>query len=93
MKSFINSLFNRSACPVKPKTPRLHLRHLVPLIGFVVPTAVIGYGVVIPKSCIAGVNELSVGFATTILGAAVTYVVGLRSVLRDVQTEQPHAKA
>ena len=58
-------------------------RHLLPLVGFVVPTALIGYGIVIPRSCIAGVNELTIGFATTILGACVTYVVGVRSALRE----------
>jgi hypothetical protein len=52
-------------------------------VGFVVPTIVIGYGVVIPRSCIAGINELTIGFTTTVLGACVTYVLGLRAVLRD----------
>lgn len=54
-------------------------RLYLPLVGFVVPTVVIGYGVVIPRSCIAGVNELTVGFASTIVGAALTYVAGVRS--------------
>jgi ABC-type Fe3+ transport system permease subunit len=58
-------------------------RHYIPLVGFVVPTIVIGYGVVIPRSCIAGINELTIGFTTTVLGACVTYVLGLRAVLRD----------
>jgi SAM-dependent methyltransferase len=31
----------------------------LPLAGFVIPTVVIGYGFVIPRSCIAGVNELT----------------------------------
>lgn len=62
---------------------RLHARHFVPLVGFVVPTVVIGYGFVIPASCIAGVNELTVGFAATIAGACLTYWMGLRSALRD----------
>ena len=58
-------------------------RHLIPLVGFVLPTVLIGYGFVIPRSCIAGVNELTVGFVTTILGACVTYVVGVRAALRE----------
>lgn len=62
---------------------RLSLRHFVPLAGFVVPTVVIGYGVVIPGSCIAGVNELTVGFASAIAGACVSYWMGLRSLVRD----------
>jgi hypothetical protein len=58
-------------------------RHLVPLAGFLAPTALIGFGIVIPRSCIAGINELSVGFATTLIGACVTYVVGVRAALRS----------
>lgn len=57
------------------------LRTYLPLVGFVVPTVVIGYGFVIPRSCIAGVNELSVGFGTTVLGAVFTYVAGQRAVV------------
>ena len=60
----------------------MKMRHLVPLIGFVVPTVGIGYGLVIPRSCIAGVNALTVGFGTTVIGACVTYVLGIRAVLR-----------
>jgi hypothetical protein len=58
-------------------------RHYVPLAGFVIPTVVIGYGAVIPRSCIAGVNELTIGFAATVLGACVTYILGVRAVLRE----------
>jgi hypothetical protein len=61
----------------------MKLRYFWPLVGFVVPTVAIGYGYVIPKSCIAGVNDLTVGFATSILGACVTYVIGIRQVLRE----------
>lgn len=64
----------------------MKLRLLLPLVGFVVPTVVIGYGFVIPRSCIAGVNELTVGFATTVLGACATYVVGLRLALAPPRT-------
>jgi hypothetical protein len=53
-----------------------------PLVGFVVPTVAIGYGFVIPRSCIAGVNDLTIGFATTIAGACITYVMGVRAALR-----------
>jgi hypothetical protein len=60
----------------------LRAADLFPLIGFVLPTLVIGYGFVIPKSCIAGVNGLTIGFATSILGACVTYVLGVRRALQ-----------
>ena len=56
-------------------------RRYIPLIGFVVPTVVVGYGVVIPRSCIAGVNELTIGFGTTIVGVVFTYLAGQRAVL------------
>jgi hypothetical protein len=62
---------------------RLALRHFAPLAGFVLPTVVIGYGVVIPRSCIAGLNELTFGFAATVVGACLTYWAGLRLVARD----------
>jgi ABC-type Fe3+ transport system permease subunit len=61
----------------------MRLRHFWPLVGFVVPTVVIGFGYVIPKSCIAGINELSLGFLSSVVGACVTYWAGVRSVLRD----------
>ena len=80
----IGTPFARKACPVRPpgaRRPSIKMRHVAPLLGFVVPTVAIGYGVVIPRSCIAGVNELTIGFATTILGACITYVLGVRSAL------------
>jgi len=64
----------------------MKLRMMLPLVGFVVPTVVIGYGFVIPRSCIAGVNELTVGFGTTVLGACATYVVGLRLAVAPPKT-------
>jgi len=62
------------------------LRHWLPLLGFLVPTVAIGYGVVIPRSCIAGVNELTIGFAGTVVGACVTYVLGIRAALAPPKT-------
>jgi len=55
--------------------------YFIPLIGFVVPTLVIGFGFVIPGTCVEGVNELSVGYASTVVGACFTYWLGLRAVL------------
>ena len=59
------------------------LRYWWPLATFAVPAAVIGYGFVIPRSCIAGVNNLTIGFGTTILGACVTYWLGVRVALSE----------
>jgi len=61
----------------------LEPRHFTPLAGFVLPTVAIGYGIVIPRSCIAGLNELTLGFATTVVGACLTYWAGLRLVARE----------
>jgi hypothetical protein len=58
-------------------------RHFVPLVGFVIPSLLIGFGVVIPGSCIEGVNNLTIGFATTLLGACGTYWLGIRAVLSE----------
>jgi hypothetical protein len=67
----------------------MRLRHFWPLVGFVVPTLVIGFGYVIPKSCIAGINELTLGFLSSVIGACVTYWAGVRSVLRDREPKAP----
>jgi ABC-type Fe3+ transport system permease subunit len=58
-------------------------RYFLPLLGFAVPSLLIGFGFVIPGSCIEGVNNLTVGFASTVVGAAVTYWLGIRAVLAD----------
>jgi hypothetical protein len=58
-------------------------RYYIPLVGFVVPNVAIGYGLVIPRSCIAGLNELTIGFAATLIGACITYIAGVRTVLKD----------
>jgi hypothetical protein len=59
----------------------MKLRYLVSLAAFVVPTVVIGYGVVIPNSPIAGFNQLTIGFGTTVLGARLTYLAGIHMVI------------
>ena len=61
----------------------LRLAHFWPLAGFVAPTLIIGFGFVIPESCIAGINHLTMGFAATVAGACVTYWAGLIAVLLD----------
>jgi hypothetical protein len=61
----------------------MKLRYLVPLIVFAVPTVVIGYGFVIPNSPIAGLNELTIGFGTTVLGACLAYLAGIQMVIKD----------
>jgi hypothetical protein len=43
----------------------MNLKYCVPLFTFVLPTLVIGFGVVIPNSPIAGVNSLTIGFGAT----------------------------
>ena len=57
-------------------------KYLVPLALFVLPTLIIGYAIVLPRNGAAGLNELSVGFGSTVLGAAITYLVGVRQALR-----------
>ena len=71
-----------TACPSAQRRRRL-LRLWLPLVLFAVPTLVIAYGFVIPGSCIHGFNELSFGFGTTVLGACMSYVAGVRAALRS----------
>lgn len=65
------------------------VRPYLPLFGFVLPTTIIGFGVVIPRSCIAGVNGLTVGFGTTILGAILAYLAGQRVARPPVACTKP----
>jgi ABC-type Fe3+ transport system permease subunit len=58
-----------------------------PLVGFIVPSVVIGYGFVIPGSCIDGWTHQNVGFVGTLVGAAATYATGLMIVYRDKVAE------
>lgn len=50
----------------------------VPLALCVIPTIIIGYGFVIPQSCIKGINPLSVGFGISILSFIATYWSGIK---------------
>jgi ABC-type Fe3+ transport system permease subunit len=58
---------------------RESIARYLPLLGHVVPTLVIGYGVVIPRSCIAGWNSLTVGFGLSVVSACVAYALGQRA--------------
>lgn len=55
----------------------------LPLVGHVVPTLVVGYGWVIPRNGVAGWNELTIGFAMSVLGTCIAYVVGQRQAVRS----------
>ncbi len=67
----------------------MKLRYFVPLAAHVVPTVVIGFAFVIPGSCIAGVNDLSVGFAASIVSTCIAYWLGIRLVARDGAHPRP----
>ncbi len=60
-----------------------------PLLLHVVPTLVIGLAFVIPRSCIAGVNPLSIGFVVTVVGFVPVYLSGIALARRG--GGQPHA--
>jgi hypothetical protein len=60
----------------------IHPHHFIPLVGFLIPTAAIAYGIVLPRNGVGGANELTVGFAATLIGAAVTYVLGVVRAVR-----------
>jgi hypothetical protein len=54
-----------------------------PLLAHVAPTLLIGYGLVIPNSPIAGLNEYTMGFAVTIAGFVAAYLAGVRIARRQ----------
>jgi ABC-type Fe3+ transport system permease subunit len=60
----------------------MRVKHFYPLMAFLIPTIVIGYGFVIPRSPIAGINQFTIGFASALLGATVAYWQGVRFALR-----------
>jgi hypothetical protein len=60
-----------------------------PLVAHILPTLLIAYGVVIPRSCIAGFNELTIGFGASVVGTCIAYVVGVRSAIRDPRCHDP----
>jgi hypothetical protein len=64
----------------------MKLRYFLPLLAHVVPTVVIGFGSVIPGSCIAGVNALTIGFVASVVGTCLAYVAGVWAAVRD----RPH---
>ncbi len=75
-----------------PASAQLTLRDLYPLVGFVVPTLITGYGVLLPRHGLSGINEITVGFGSTVFGACLMYVVGLRAARRsaNVRTSDQH---
>lgn len=54
----------------------------LPLAAHLALTLGIGFLLVIPQSCIAGLNELSIGFAAANLGFLSSYVGGVRLARR-----------
>ena len=60
----------------------MKLRYFIPLAAHVAATVAIGFGYVIPRSCIAGVNEATLGFAASIVSTCVVYGVGIRAAIR-----------
>lgn len=47
------------------------------LLSHIIPTVVIGFGFVIPGSCIAGINEHTLGFISSIVGYIPTFYFGV----------------
>jgi SAM-dependent methyltransferase len=65
------------------------VRLYVPLLGFVIPTLAMGYGVVLPRHGICGINEITLGFGSTVFGAALTYVAGVRLARQTTCSRKP----
>jgi hypothetical protein len=74
---------------VKP----MRLRHFYPLLGFITPTLLIGYGVVIPRSGIPATSEAGLGFGMALFGACAAYWQGVRLALREDRSGPTGKKA
>ena len=64
----------------------MKLSYFYPLIGHVVITLGIGFGYVIPGSCIAGLTALTFGFVLSVVAACAAYWLGIRIAVRDRRT-------
>jgi hypothetical protein len=60
----------------------MRLIHFLPLAAHVVGTVAIGFGSVIPGSCIAGVNALTIGFVASIVSTVLAYWAGIGLAVR-----------
>jgi ABC-type Fe3+ transport system permease subunit len=68
--------------------------HFYPLLGFAIPSLIIGYGFVIPRNCFEGFNPNSLGFGLTILGTCTAYWRELRRAIGPQTCEvKKNAKA
>jgi hypothetical protein len=65
----------------RPAVTRGVVMRYLPLLGHVVPTVAIGFGWVIPRSCIAGWNPLTIGFGVSVVSTIVAYVLGQRATV------------
>lgn len=57
---------------------RAVLRLAVPLASHLVPTAVTGYGLVLPAAGLPATGPVGIGLAASLAGTIITYVVGVR---------------
>lgn len=57
------------------------------LLTHIVPTIVIGFGFVIPGSCIDGINEHTLGFISSIVGYVPTFYFGVYLARRLAKSE------
>jgi hypothetical protein len=57
--------------------------YFYPLAGHVLVTLAIGFGQIIPGSCIDGLNVLTVGFAASVASTCLAYWLGVRAAARD----------
>lgn len=58
------------------------LRLVAVLLGHLVPTAVIGYGVVLPAAGQPAGGPVGIGFAASLVGTIITYILGVRMARR-----------
>ncbi len=60
----------------------MRFRLYLPLLFHIVPTALIAYLWIIPNGPVAGINDHSIGFASSLLGTIAAYHAGIRLARR-----------
>ena len=63
------------------------------LLSHLIPTIVIGFGFVIPGSCIAGINQYTLGFISSIVGYVPTFFFGALLARRLARAEMARDRA
>lgn len=68
----------------------MKIKYFFPLLFcYLIPTLIIGYGFVIPGTCVETTQSLSLGFLSGWISAVIAYAIGVFVVYKDIKSTQP----